>query len=409
MRKTILFGLLFFLLLLTYVVVIYQRGKYDDTKRENTISGVYDDRIVIGSVAAQSGHAGFFVEYLYGAKAYLEKINSQGGIWGRKIELIAYDDEYNPEKTAYFTQKLINEDKVFSLFHYVGTPTTSKVVPMIEESKIPLLGIGSGAEVFREPFKKYIFNIRPSYHQEVNAFIKGAVEELGLKRIAVLYQYDEYGFDGLKGAEEALQTYGLKPVATANYKRGTENIEEALKVIKDANPEAVVMIAVYRPAAKFITLARQQQFNPIFNTLSFSGSEALAAELGSDGDGVVVTQVVPTVGESELPGVVAYREALDKFFPDRQATFSGLEGYVDAQVLVEGLIKAGRNLTRDSYMQSLEGLSDYSIGMDVPINFSKEQHQGTQKVYMTYIKDGKFHTLTDWKNFKMEVDNRYMR
>ncbi|EKD46885.1 MAG: hypothetical protein ACD_67C00028G0002 [uncultured bacterium] len=353
---------------------------------------------------------GFFSEYINGANAYIKKINSEGGVFGRRIELLSYDDQYDPEKTVYYTQKLINDDKVFALLNYVGTPTGTKIVPIVEEAKIPLVGIGSGAQIFREPLKEYIYNLRPSYHQEADAFISGIVEELGIKKIAIFYQYDAYGFDGLKGAEISLERYGLKPTAIASYERGSLDVGGALATIKDSGAEAVFIVGVYGPTAEFIKQARAQNFNPIFGNLSFTGSEALAKELGADGNGVVVMQVVPPPTEKNLLiGVDDYINDLNASLPGHEATFSGLEGYADAEVFVEGLKRAGKELTRENFMNGLESIEKYDLGLASPVNFSATQHQGMQRVYATYLRDEKFVLFRDWKTAEFNVKKEEMQ
>lgn len=406
-NNKIIFAILFLLVLLAFAVLILKnRDSSVGVNTNNLETGVFVDRIIIGSSAAMTGHVGFFVEYLNGAKAYLKKINDEGGIFGRKIELIAYDDQYDPQKTVYYTQKLINEDQAFALFNYVGTPTGEVAVPMINEAKIPLLGMGTGAEVFRNPFQKYIYNVRPSYHQEADAFIKGMVEDFGFKKIAVFYQYDAYGFDGLKGAGISLARYGLKPIVTASYERGTLDVESALAIIKDSGAEAVFIAGVYSPSAKFIKLAKAEGFNPVFGNLSFTGSEAFANELGEDGDGVVVTQVVPPPTEKNLLiGVDEYISAFSDFMPGHEATFSGLEGYADAEILIEGIRRSGQDITRDKFMNSLESIKKYDLGLASPVSFASDQHQGMQRVYLTYIKNGKFVLFSDWKDLKSEILN----
>lgn len=373
----------------------------------NQTAGVYADKIIIGSTSALTGHVGFFAEYVEGARAYIKRVNERGGIWGRKIELVSYDDQYDPNKTVFYTQKLINEDKAFALLNYVGTPTGTRVMPLIEEAGIPLLGIGSGAQVFRTPVRKYVYNLRASYHQEVDAFVTGVVEELGIKKIAVFYQYDAYGFDGLEGVETSLKRYDLKPVAVASYERGTLEVEKALETISASQAEAVMIVGVYSPSAKFIKLARERGFNPLFGNLSFTGSEALASELGAAGNGVVVTQVVPPVTEAgKLTGVDEYVDALAKASPGHPATFSGLEGFMDAKVLVEGLQRAGQELTRKKLLQALEGIQQYDLGIDSTVDFSPTQHQGMQRVYLTHLQDGKFVLFENWQASENSLRNR---
>jgi ABC-type branched-subunit amino acid transport system substrate-binding protein len=381
-------------------------GKFNGNEISPTaLTGVTGDKIIIGSSAALTGSAGFLgSEYLKGAMAYLNQVNENGGVNGRKIEVISYDDQYDPSSAVTNTQKLIKQDRVFALFNYVGTPTGVKVMPLVDESGIPLVGLFSGADVFRHPLDRHIFNIRASYYQEVGTFIKGVVEELKFSKVAVLYQYDAYGFDGLKGAELALEKYNLKPVTTASYERGTLNVEEALGTIKASRAEAVVMIGTYSPMAKFIKLARAEGFNPIFQNVSFVGSEAFAKELGSDGDGVVVTEVVPPPYEKNLLiGVNDYLILLKKYYQDSEATFGSLEGYMNAVILTEALKRAGAELTREKFIAALESISNYDLGIASPVSFSRENHQGMSRIYPTYIKDGKFYLFSDWQEIKAFV------
>lgn len=370
---------------------------------QNSVNiGISPDKIKIGSSSALTGHASFLgSEYIRGAEAYLKEINEQGGINGRKIELINYDDQYDPEKTIINTQKLINDEKVFILFNFVGTPTGVKAIPLVNEGKIPLVGLFTGAEAFRHPFQKYIFNIRASYYEEVGAFIQGIVEDLGIKKVAVFFQYDAYGIDGLTGAQIALAKYDLKPVAEASFQRGTLDVEEALKTIKDSEAEAVVMIGTYSPMAKFIKLARGEGYNPIFQNVSFVGSEALAQELGSDGNGVVVTEVVPPPYEKNLLiGVDDYTTLLKKYFPENEPTFGGLEGFANARILAEGLQRAGQEIDRDKFISAMESIKNFDLGLASPVSFSDTEHQGMRRVYVTYIKDGKFILFSDWQEAK---------
>lgn len=375
----------------------------DEKRMESEISsGVTGSVIKIGSSSALTGHAGFLgSEYVRGAQVYFNKINAEGGVHGRKVELIAYDDQYDPAKTLGNTQKLINEDKVFALFNYVGTPTSAKIIPLVNEEKIPLVGLFTGANVLRNPLQKYIFNIRASYYQEIDLFIDGVVGELGLTKVAVFYQNDAYGVDGLEGAQIALRKHNLKPVVEANYQRATLDVEEALKKIEASNAEAVVMIGTYAPMAKFIKLAKADGFSPIFQNVSFVGSEALAKELGADGNGVLVTQVVPPPYKNGLLiGVDDYNQLLEEYFPENDPSFGGLEGFVNAKILVEGLKRSGRELNREKLVASLESIQNHSLGIASPVSFSATDHQGMSRSYLTYINDGKFVLFANWQEFK---------
>lgn len=356
-------------------------------------SGVTTDEIRIGSSLALKGHAGYLgTQMLQGAMSYILHINNQGGIHGRKIRLTALDDGYDPTRCLYNTQKLILEEEVFALFCYVGTPTTVRIIPLVNEAKIPLVGMFTGANRLRSPVNPLLINIRASYYQETRAAVDYMVQTKGFDRVAVFYQYDEYGFDGLRGTELALKKYGLIPVAKGSYVRGTLDVEAGLEKIMASNPQAVVMIGTYDPCAKFIVLARHQGLSPLFHNVSFVGSKELARRLGNDGEGVIVSQVVPPptldTKNAPLPGVAEYVRLLAFYYPETRPSFVGLEGYLNARILCEGLKRAGRNLTRKQFLQAIASLDDYDPGIQNPVSFGTREYQGLNHVYLSVIKDG---------------------
>jgi ABC-type branched-subunit amino acid transport system substrate-binding protein len=375
------------------------------------VPGVTEQTLLIGSSMALGGHASYLGnQTLHGALSFINKINAEGGIHGRKIKLIAYDDGYDPQVCVANTQRLIIHDKVFALFCYVGTPTTVKILPILEQAKIPLVGVFSGANALREPLNRYILNIRASYYQETKNAVKHLVEDLALKKVAVFYQYDAYGFDGLKGTELALKAFGLTPVARGTYIRGTLNVEDGLSKIKNSGAEAVVMIGTYEPCAKFVRQAKSQGYQPIFYNVSFVGADELARRLGDEGDGVIVSQVVPSPepppNQALLQGVEEYAELHKKFFPEDHPNVIGLEGYINARVLVEGLIRAGKDLDREKFIDALETIRNFSVGIDQEINFSPQDHQGLKAVYFSRIHRLRFVPLSDWKEIGRGRDGR---
>jgi len=365
---------------------------------ESETPGITDSEVRIGSSCALSGHASFLgTNTIRGAECYIKALNENGGIFGRKVRLIVYDDRYDPPQCVYNTQKLINQDRVFALFCYVGTPTSVEILPIVEEAKIPLIGLFTGADALRRPFRKYIFNIRASYYQEIAALVKHLVEDRKLSRFAVFYQYDAYGLDGLTGAELALKKYGLEPVAHGSYIRGTMDVEDALRSIMASSAEGVIMVGTYDPSAKFIKMARANGFSPIFYNVSFVGGNELARKLGPDGEGVIITQVVPSPdARALLPEVDNYCRLLKKYYPEDQPTFVGLEGFINASVLGKALQRAGRNLTREKFIRALEAMKDVSLGIGLGLNFGPEDHQGFDTVYFTQIKDGRLELVTAW-------------
>ncbi len=364
------------------------------------MTGISADEIVIGSSLALAGHAGYLgTQTLHGALAYIHHINESGGIHGRQIRVIHYDDGYDPPRCVLNTQRLIIEDNVFALFCYVGTPTAVKIVPLVQEARIPLVGMFTGAHALREPLSRYLINVRASYYQETGAMVQHLVEKRQVRKIAVFYQYDAYGFDGLRGTELALKQYDLVPVATGTYVRGTLQVEEGLDKIMAAGAEAVVMIGTYEPCARFIQLALSRNFRPAFTNVSFVGADELCRILGPDAEGVIITQVVPPPEprrkELRMWGADDYVQRLKKYFPDDAPNFVSLEGYINAKVLVEGLRRAGPALDRERFIDAIESIQQFDLGIDNPLAFSPADHQGLERVYFTIIKDGRFVWLNE--------------
>ena len=357
--------------------------------------GVTSDEIVIGSSLALGGHAGFLgTQYLHGAMCLIKQINDEGGIHHRKIKLIAHDDGYDPPRCVANTNRLIHKDNVFSLFCYVGTPTTVKIIDIVEKTKTPLLGIFSGADKLRFPFRHYIFNVRSSYYHETNAIVRYFVEKKGLQRIAVFYQYDDYGFDGLKGTQIALQKHNLSPVATGSFVRGTIEIEDALDKIRSSKAEAVIMIGTYSPCAEFIKEARASGYNPLFHNVSFVGGDKLVQELGDLAEGVLITQVVPPPTERLLlPACEQYSRLLAKYYSQDNPNFVGFEGFINARILIEALRRAGRDISREGFIRALESIKEHYVGIGAVINFGPRDHQGMDDVYLTQVKDGQLQLI----------------
>ena len=370
----------------------------------SSTSGVSDSEILIGSSCPLSGHASFLgTQAVHGVEAYLNDVNEQGGVNGRRIRLVAYDDAYDPALCVSNTQKLIVEDRVFALTSYVGTPTAVKIIPMVQEAKVPMVGICSGARALREPFQRYIINVRASYYEETGQLIDHFVQDLGITRVAIFYQYDEFGLDGLTGTEIALQNHGLHPVAKASYIRGSMDVEEALDLVCGSDAEAVVMIGTYGPCAKFVRLAKQRKNAMIFHAVSFVGAEELAKILGPEAEGIIITQVVPPPWETMLlPAAGQYTGLLKRYFPEEEPSFVGFEGFLNAVVLVEGLKRAGRDLTREGLIGSIEGIHQFSLQIANALDYSPTDHQGLRHVYFTRIRDGKPTLISNWEQIKTE-------
>src|ERR1700676_2599109 len=272
--------------------------------------GVSSHTILFGQVAALEGRSSALGQGMrQGILAAFAEINARGGVHGRKLELISRDDGYDPDRSVAQTTKLIEEDQVFALIGAVGTPTAVATVPITVARNVPFIGPFTGAEFLRAPDLRNVVNIRASYGAEAEAWIKHLTEDLHFRNIAIFYQDDAFGRDGLAGVKRALDRRGLELSAEGTYERNTKAVSSALRTLKRAEPAAVVMVGTYGPCAEFIKLAHTRGFNPTFVAISFVGANALAKELGAEGNGVVVSQVVPFPWDKSLQLVADYRAA----------------------------------------------------------------------------------------------------
>ena len=318
----------------------------------------------------------------------IDAVNAKGGVNGRKIELTTLDDGYEPARTVPNTKKLIEQDKVFALIGYVGTPTSVPAVPVFTEAKVPFVGPFTGAESLRVPFNRYIFHVRASYYDETDKIVE-QVLSTGGKNIAVFYQDDAYGQAGLKGVEIAMAKRNLKISALGTVERNTVKVEKAVETISKVAPDAVVMISAYTACAEFIRQMRKTGSAAIFYNVSFVGSKALAAALGKEGPGVAISQVVPYPWGTAVPVVKEYQRLSEKAgFTDYN--FSAIEGFLVAKVFVEGLKRAGKNLTREGFINEMEKMRDVDLG-GFYVSYSPTNHAGSRFVDLTIIgRDGKF-------------------
>jgi len=347
-----------------------------------------DTPLVLGQSAPFSGpSAQLGIQFNQGAKLFLDQYNAQPG--RRNLVIKNLDDGYEPDRCAANTQKFIEED-VFALFGYVGTPTSLAALPLAVKDKVPFVAPFTGAMSLREPFQKNVFHLRASYNDETALMVK-QLTHLGLKKIAVFYQNDAYGKAGLDGVTLALGEQQLKPVALATVERNSADVAQAVKTIVAARPDAVVQVGAYKACAAFIREARKAGYGGTFFNMSFVGTQALADELGKDGAGVMITQVVPSPYNQANALAREFTEAVRKV-NGASANFSSLEGYLAAKVLVEGLRKAPGKPTRDSLIAGLESIDRQQFG-GFEVSFSARNHVGSKFVELSMLTgDGRVRT-----------------
>lgn len=362
-------------------------GVWPRLGRSQQLAGLTGQNIVLGQSAAFSGPAEQLgLQYYLGAKLYFDALNAQGGVQGRTIEIKRLDDTYDPDRCVGNTRRLI-QDGVFALFGYVGTPTSLAALPLATAEKMPFFAPSTGAEALREPFNRYVFHLRASYTDETAAIVR-QLTSVGIKRIAVFYQDDAYGKSVLAGVESALKAVQLAPVATGTVERNTTEVGAALKTILAAEPEAIVQVSSYKACAAFVRLARRQGYTRNFYNVSFVGTQALIDELGAEARGVVVSQVMPFPYASSSPIASEYLGLLK----DKRGiapNYSGMEGFVAAKVFAEGVKRAGRNLSREGFVDAVAGLQKFNLG-GFQLDFGAQQRVGSHFVEMTLLtEDGK--------------------
>ena len=349
--------------------------------------GVSDAAIVLGQSGPFTGpSAQLGLQFHIGAQLYLEQVNAQGGVHGRRIEIKRLDDGYEPERCVANTKQLI-ADGVFALFGYVGTPTSLAALPLATAAKLPFFAPFTGAQALRDPFNRYVIHVRASYFEETAAIVR-QVTSVGIKKVAVFYQNDAYGAAGLEGVQRALKPLDLAPAAVGTVERNSTDVAQALKDILAVKPEAIVQIGAYKACATFIRLARQQGYAGNFYNVSFVGTQALLDELGSVAKGVSVSQVMPFPYSPASPLSGEYLAAL-KDKRGLSPNYTGMEGFVAAKVLVEALKRAGRGVTREGFIDAIDGMKNVNLG-GFPVDFGPQKHTGSHFVELTLLtEDGR--------------------
>ena len=353
--------------------------------------GVSADTIVFGQAAVLEGPASALgVGMRTGLQAAFDEVNAKGGVHGRKLQLISENDGYEPDRAIAATKKLIEDNKVFALIGAVGTPTTAATVPIAQTKGVPFIGPFSGAAFLRAPDLHNVVNIRASYAAEAEAWIKHLTEDLRVRSIAIFYQDDAFGRDGLAGVKAALDKRHMELTAEGTFERNTRAVGSALRTLKRTEPEAVVMVGTYGPCAEFIKLAHKSGFDPIFVNISFVGASSLAKELGPEGKGVIVSQVVPFPWDASVKVVADYQAAEMALDSNLKPDFVSLEGYLSGRLVAAALEMAGPTPTRAEMLRLINDVGRFDVSGDV-MTFGPKTQDLPPKVFLTVIQpDGTF-------------------
>lgn len=345
--------------------------------------GISADQVLLGMVNAQSGPAsGLGAGVAAGAQAYFMRVNAAGGIHGRKIRLLLRDDGYEPARTAALTRELIEQDQVFALLGYVGTPTSRAALPVALDAEVPYLFPFTGAEFLRKPLRKTVFNVRASYYDETDAIAEHLSQDPQIASIAILMQDDSFGETVKGGLAGALYGRGRHIQAEARIKRNSLEVAAAVQALKAAQPDAIVFVGTYSQLAAAVKEARRIGLNARFLTVSFIGTEHFISAAGAAAQGVYITQVMPSPYNLSLPLIQQYLQDI----PPADIGYASLEGYVDAWVFSEALRKAGREPSREGLLNALQTMRVDLGGF--ALAFSPDSHQGSRAVFLTRIDNG---------------------
>ena len=401
--------------------------------KEKTAGNASQSEIRLGMSADFSASAqALSIELYRGAMAYLLPLNNAGGVNGKQVVIKPYDDQYEPDLAVRNTLKLMDEDDVFALFSYVGTPTMNRTLPLLQmrhDKHFLLLFPFTGADTNRiPPYDQLSFNLRASYDQEMKGLVDHFVA-VNRTRIAVFYQADAYGRAGWGGLRRALDEHGLEIAGEATYRRGSpfdQSYDRQVAIMQRLQPDAVVCVGTYPACAGFVRDMRDRDVDCPVATLSFVGGGAMlkllsAAEQGSKKDytsRLVSSQVVPSYNDVSVPAVREYREAMDRYrdaimlpdsllYPHGKTAereyaplpygFISLEGYLNAKLFTAILQRMGADPRRADLAATVLAMGDFDLAMGQPLSFGGEtaRRQASDKVYYTVIRDGRFVPLGD--------------
>lgn len=348
-----------------------------------------DRELVIGQSCQLSGPlAALSSEVRQGASLYFDSINAKGGVNGRKIRVVALDDAYDPARAAENTRKLIDEEKVIALFQYAGTPPAMAALPLVEERGVPFIAPFTGSDALRQKFSRYVFNIKASYGNELDAMVR-QLATIGIRNIAAVYLNNQFGTGGLAAVEKAATTRMVNLVAKAPLEVDGSKMDAAVAMVAKSSPQAIIVISAGKPSVDFVDAYQSAGHRSTFYMLSVISNAQLAKALGERTRGIVISQVVPSPWNR---GMAVSREfqtlAAAKGINDY--TFSQMEGFVSAKLLVEGLKRAGPRPTRESLIAGLESMSRVDLG-GFFVELSSEKHSSGTLVDLLMVgRDGKF-------------------
>jgi branched-chain amino acid transport system substrate-binding protein len=349
--------------------------------------GISADKILIGLVTPKSSiFAGMQKQRTGAADAYIASVNAAGGVNGRKIVIIDRDDAYDPKKALVETTALIKEDKVFALLGAFGSPTLPVVMDLVESNGVPLVGAVTLSEIARKPYKKYVFPVRASALKETLTTVTHEIV-LGVSRFAVLSSKEAYGPEGAAAFKESLKSEKLTPVVDISF--GVKEDASAIaKRLIAANPQAILVAVLTKPFSAI--LKEYRALGGTARVIGFSAIriEDVVADLGPLSDGVALSQSLPVPTRSSIPLVAEYNKVMKEFAKEVPPSYHGIDAYLEARILVEGLRKAGSSPTRAKLVAALEQLNNRDFG-GVTVRYGEQDRTGSTYTDIVMIRGGR--------------------
>lgn len=352
--------------------------------------GVSDTMITLGRPLPLSGvQSSAAISLQAGNDAVIHKINRSGGIFGRKIEFLTVDDEFDPKISYDIVRKMIERDKVFAIFELYGGAPNSAALPLLREKKKLLFASATGLESMRAPVSPTVFTVRTSFSQEAEALIRQAVDRLSLKKVAVFSIQDAFGESGVAGVHKALAAHGLKAVGQSSHSRLNLKMDAAVAELKKSNPEAVALLTVPLACAAFINRANEIGFKPTYFLPGSVATQPVLKALESAGTAYLATGQPILLDKAKYPLIGQFIADLnDAGQGSLAADPFAFQGYIDATVLVEGLKGAGKDPTPESFIESLYKMKERDFG-GLKVTYSPEDHQGLRTVHLYKVTKGK--------------------
>ncbi|HBT25859.1 MULTISPECIES: ABC transporter substrate-binding protein [Pseudothermotoga] len=361
--------------------------------------GVYSDKIVVGSFQALSGsYAIIGQEMSKGMKAYFNWVNKNSGVYGRKIELIIADDQLNPSKTVVEVKRLVESDKVFAIVGGLGTYGCLAVMDYLEQNKVPFVYQGAGTSLLVMPPKKYIFGVQPDYTLEGQLIAKFLVKELGKKKIAILYMANDIGKEGYAAALSRLQSYNLKPVVEISYNPAETDYSALAVDVLNANPEAIIIYGLITDTIRWIKTLRDYGVTSDIVTIYPNADPSLVTLGGKYVEGIYLTGWVPLATPDKPEFVRDYERAVAIFqetYPKEIPSSYAVAGFIAAEVFVQGLLRAGSDLTREGLVKALETFDHWNGILAKDITWGPNLRRGKSSMYFIKIENGVFVPVTD--------------